>query len=344
MGRFCVTGGLDVRWKDERLTWDPIMYGGIGQTKLKVANTWTPPIVLSNAYDAIVILGFNGAFVDINSDGNVTWKPKQVLESSCEPDITFFPFDRQNCRLDFALYGYDMNEMALINDLDINYNAELMPNSGWDILKSSAKVVVNRKGFQNLRIEIDFDRRSSFYIVGLLFPMISMSILNLFTFAIPQDVGGRVEYSTTILLTTAVFITTVTDSLPQSSLPQVSLVCFLVVCHLLLSALILVASILGSRLHVKTDADPIPFICSIMNKCCGPKMSTRNKIDNVPELTEKEKSPDLFPTTSSSDQEQNWKNISVAYNTLCINVFVTLNLITNLLFVVVMILSGRNVA
>ena len=319
MSRFCVTGGLNVRWKDERLTWNPDTYGGIRTTKLKQVHTWTPPIVLSNAYDAIVMLGFDGDLVDINSDGDITWKPKHVLESSCDPDITFFPFDRQNCRLEFTLNGYDMNEMALINTMNINYKAELMPNSVWDILQSSAKVVVIQKGFQNLRVEIVFERRSNFYVVGILFPMISMSILNLFTFAIPQDVGGRIEYSTTILLTTAVFITTVTDSLPQSSLPQVSLVCYLVVCHLLLSALILVASIFLRRVNTET---PVRAASS----------------------SNQEEDPSVLRTTSSSSQEENLKNNGITYNTRCACVFVSLNAITNFVFVLVMMVCGQGVA
>jgi len=38
----------------------------------------------------------------INSDGQMQWSPGGRFVTSCQLDITFYPFDRQQCELDFV--------------------------------------------------------------------------------------------------------------------------------------------------------------------------------------------------------------------------------------------------
>lgn len=38
----------------------------------------------------------------VRYDGNVTWNPPAIFRSSCQIDITYFPFDSQHCLLKFG--------------------------------------------------------------------------------------------------------------------------------------------------------------------------------------------------------------------------------------------------
>lgn len=351
-GRICVTGSLMVRWSDDRLVWNPADYGGISKTRFTQSHTWTPPIVLSNAYDAIAMLGFDTASTYIYSNGTIVWYPKQVMEASCDPDVTFFPFDQQKCLLEYTLYGYDMTEMLMVNEHEIKKDEYVtMPNSIWEIISTTAKVV-NRLGFEMFHVNIEFQRRSSFYVVGMMFPITLMSILNLFPFCIPPEVGGRIEFSTTIILTIAVFMTTVSDSLPQSSLPQVSLICFMVVGHMILSALILLATILGSRIYTKDENEEITCVWAMLGKCFKTtKITKKNQVrafcPDVHAVYEHDKEPiknkDVFTNDTvsvSSPQEMSWNDIGHSYDRFCTYFFVISNIALNVTFTVLMTLSS----
>lgn len=38
----------------------------------------------------------------VRYDGYVIWNPPAIFRSSCQIDITYFPFDSQNCHLKFG--------------------------------------------------------------------------------------------------------------------------------------------------------------------------------------------------------------------------------------------------
>lgn len=38
----------------------------------------------------------------VRYDGHVTWNPPAIFRSSCQIDITYFPFDSQVCHLKFG--------------------------------------------------------------------------------------------------------------------------------------------------------------------------------------------------------------------------------------------------
>ena len=44
--------------------------------------------------------------VVVTSDGNVVWMPGGKFVVSCELDITYYPFDDQNCFLDIVDWAY----------------------------------------------------------------------------------------------------------------------------------------------------------------------------------------------------------------------------------------------
>jgi len=50
-------------------------------------------------YDDFADLKFRTA---INNDGTVQWSPGGRYVTSCQLDITFYPFDQQHCELDFV--------------------------------------------------------------------------------------------------------------------------------------------------------------------------------------------------------------------------------------------------
>ena len=55
----------------------------------------------------------------VEHDGSVMWIPPAIFMSTCQIDITNFPFDVQSCQLKFGSWTYDGY------NLDINFYANL---------------------------------------------------------------------------------------------------------------------------------------------------------------------------------------------------------------------------
>ncbi len=52
--------------------------------------------------------------VIVRYNGMITWKPPASYKSACTMDVTFFPFDRQNCPMKFGSWTYDGNMVKLV--------------------------------------------------------------------------------------------------------------------------------------------------------------------------------------------------------------------------------------
>uniref|UniRef100_A0A8C8Y836 Neurotransmitter-gated ion-channel ligand-binding domain-containing protein n=1 Tax=Panthera leo TaxID=9689 RepID=A0A8C8Y836_PANLE len=99
-------------WTDYRLSWDPAEHEGIDSLRIAAASVWLPDVVLLNNND-----GNFGVALDLNvvvsSDGSVRWQPPGLYRSSCSIEVTYFPFDWQNCTMVFSSYSYDSSEVSL---------------------------------------------------------------------------------------------------------------------------------------------------------------------------------------------------------------------------------------
>ena len=53
---------------------------------------------------------FTGQFntkATLKSSGEVEWSCPMIFRSSCQIDVTYFPYDTQNCSLTFGSWTYD---------------------------------------------------------------------------------------------------------------------------------------------------------------------------------------------------------------------------------------------
>ncbi|KAM9069130.1 neuronal acetylcholine receptor subunit beta-3 isoform 3-T3 [Sarcophilus harrisii] len=100
---------LKQEWIDHKLRWNPDEYGGISSIKVPSESLWLPDIVLFENADG----RFEGSLmtkVIIRHNGTIVWTPPSSYKSSCTMDVTFFPFDRQNCSMKFGSWTYDVIE------------------------------------------------------------------------------------------------------------------------------------------------------------------------------------------------------------------------------------------
>lgn len=256
-GKISIAGGFQVSWADSRLTWKPADYDGdLFDTSLFVSDIWTPNFVLMNPYYKVKPIFSSDHSCKVYYYGGVLCMPPDLFEASCDADVTYYPFDSQNCTLQYYIPGYFTTDIKF-HPLNSTINMEVYQEDGfWSI--TSTRVYVERRyskgvSYEILQLEINLQRRSTYYIVSLLLPIFLINFIQILVFVLPEKSGQRVGFSITVLLAEVVFLTIVQDKLPETSEPGVSILTYKLLVDLLCSYSMMVAVVMTSKMYHKTD-------------------------------------------------------------------------------------------
>ncbi|XP_075959993.1 neuronal acetylcholine receptor subunit non-alpha-3-like [Anarhichas minor] len=206
-------------WTDYKLRWNPDKYGGITSIRVPSEIIWLPDIVLYENADG----RFEGSLMTkaiVKFNGVITWTPPASYKSACTMDVTFFPFDRQNCTMKFGSWTYDGNMVDLVlrdNQVD---QKDFFDNGEWQILNATG-ARGNRKddmySYPFLTYSFILKRLPLFYTLFLIFPCLGLSFLTVLVFYLPSDEGEKLSLSTSVLVSLTVFLLVIEEIIPSSS-------------------------------------------------------------------------------------------------------------------------------
>ncbi|XP_053434524.1 neuronal acetylcholine receptor subunit beta-3 [Nycticebus coucang] len=210
---------LKQEWTDYKLRWNPDDYGGISSIKVPSESLWLPDIVLFENADG----RFEGSLmtkVIVKSNGTITWTPPASYKSSCTMDVTFFPFDRQNCSMKFGSWTYDgtMVDLMLINE-NVD-RKDFFDNGEWEILNAKGMKGNRRDGLYSypfITYSFVLRRFPLFYTLFLIIPCLGLSFLTVLVFYLPSDEGEKLSLSTSVLVSLTVFLLVIEEIIPSSS-------------------------------------------------------------------------------------------------------------------------------
>ncbi|KAK2505144.1 hypothetical protein MC885_014380 [Smutsia gigantea] len=277
-------------WNDYKLRWDPVDYGGIESLRVPADRIWKPDIVLYNKYGCLAagvtrgclwhmlttakwvsltgwgllcsavgdfqVEGKTKALLQHN--GTITWMPPAVFKSSCPMDITFFPFDHQNCSLKFGSWTYDKAEIDLLiigSKVDMN---DFWENSEWEIVDASGyKHDIKYNCCEEIYTDITYSfyirRLPMFYTINLIIPCLFISFLTVLVFYLPSDCGEKVTLCISVLLSLTVFLLVITETIPSTSL-VIPLVGEYLLFTMILATLSIVGTVFVLNIHYRTPA------------------------------------------------------------------------------------------
>ncbi|XP_035700180.1 neuronal acetylcholine receptor subunit alpha-10-like [Branchiostoma floridae] len=221
---------LRLYWEDEYLTWNASKHGGVDSLTIHSSDIWRPDIFVYNniaeTYGAIEAI----TDVTVTSAGRVTHFQPAIFTSACPVDISRFPFDKQECILEFGswIYTGDKLNMSLVTPaVD---RGSFTPNVEWILIGApmERKVAIYPccpEPYVSILLTLQLERRSFFYMFNMVVPCAILMILNVFGFYIPPDSGERLGFFITILLALVVFLQVLSGSLPKTSttIPQLGL-------------------------------------------------------------------------------------------------------------------------
>ncbi|KAM9375543.1 neuronal acetylcholine receptor subunit alpha-3-like [Pholidichthys leucotaenia] len=209
-------------WNDYKLRWTPIEFDGIEFIRVPSNKIWRPDIVLyNNAVGDFLVEDKTKALLKF--DGTITWVPPAIFKSSCPMDITYFPFDYQNCSMKFGSWTYDKAKIDLVL-FGSKVNLKDFWESGeWEIIdapgyKHDIKYNCCEEIYTDITYSFYIRRLPLFYTINLIIPCLLISFLTVLVFYLPSDCGEKVTLCISVLLSLTVFLLVITETIPSTSL------------------------------------------------------------------------------------------------------------------------------
>ncbi|XP_062865114.1 neuronal acetylcholine receptor subunit alpha-6 isoform X1 [Trichomycterus rosablanca] len=209
-------------WNDYKLKWTPTEFDGIEHIRVPSNKIWRPDIVLyNNAVGDFLVEDKTKALLKF--DGTITWVPPAIFKSSCPMDITYFPFDYQNCSMKFGSWTYDKAKIDLVL-IGSRVNVKDFWESGeWEIIdapgyKHDIKYNCCEEIYTDITYSFYIRRLPLFYTINLIIPCLLISFLTILVFYLPSDCGEKVTLCISVLLSLTVFLLVITETIPSTSL------------------------------------------------------------------------------------------------------------------------------
>ena len=264
-GELDMTATLNIYWNEERINWDSQNYSNINTIIVPYETIWTPQIFLANTVKVMSQLGKEGVMVRVANTGLVSWNPGQILKCLCSPNVKYYPFDIQECQLMFITWSYVASEINLQDpskQLNMTFYAL---NSQWEFLDSSYS-----SGMIKDRIFIQYNfklkRRSQFFVVYIICPIIFLGILNGLVFAMPVSSGERISVAITAFLAYAVYMGIINENVPNNSDPMATIFIYLLFL-MSQSSLTMMLAVVSLRIYDKEGpvSNPVKIVVEFLH-------------------------------------------------------------------------------
>ncbi|ESO95054.1 hypothetical protein LOTGIDRAFT_94361, partial [Lottia gigantea] len=209
-------GYIGLFWNDYFLSWNFTEYD-IEYLVVQQSKVWIPDVVVGNSVKQTNTLGFKEHLLRITSDGNVMWYPTMVFSSACDVSIRYYPFDTQTCIIQLETSTYQNSEITFTIEEEIVDLSEFSPNGKWNLVSTAVKR--GNSIYKDIaNIQLTMKRRSAFYVLNVILPIILLSYMGSLVFVLPADSGEKMSLAVTILLAYVLFLTLISDNMPQTSL------------------------------------------------------------------------------------------------------------------------------
>ncbi|XP_004267018.2 acetylcholine receptor subunit epsilon isoform X2 [Orcinus orca] len=224
---------IGIDWHDYRLNYSKGDFGGIETLRVPSELVWLPEIVLENNIDGQFGVAYE-ANVLVSEGGYVSWLPPAIYRSICAVEVTYFPFDWQNCSLVFRSQTYNAEEVELVFAVDddgdaisnIDIDTEAYTENGEWAIDFCPGVIRRHDGGSNdgpgdteVIYTLIIRRKPLFYVINIIVPCVLISGLVLLAYFLPAQAGGqKCTVSINVLLAQTVFLFLIAQKTPETSL------------------------------------------------------------------------------------------------------------------------------
>ncbi|XP_039552036.1 acetylcholine receptor subunit beta-like, partial [Passer montanus] len=177
------------------------------------------------------------------------------IRSILGPQVSHFPFDWQNCSLNFRSGSYGPGELRLQPGgpagpwgAQVALPPDFQENGQWSLVHRSGGTWGPPASPEGVSFHLVLRRKPLFYLATVLVPCVLTTLLAVGVFHLPPDAGEKMSLSLFALLTLTVFLLLLADKVPATSL-QVPLIGRYLTGTLVLLALVVALSVGVLNLH-----------------------------------------------------------------------------------------------
>lgn len=216
---------FELTWCDDILIWntsEQLCFNRRNRSEIffNPHEIWTPDIVAINGPGKPEHIVKYRYPVLVICTGNVRWSYQDKLVSFCEIDIQNFPFDRQSCSFLLQSTIYDSSQLKLRS----LYNVVRLYNfihTEWQIIHATIEEInlfnpQHARNFSTIKISIELERFSRFYVLKIIIPFSIISSLALFSFCLPTDSGEKVALTVSVLLSLTIYLQVISNHVPKT--------------------------------------------------------------------------------------------------------------------------------
>lgn len=323
-GTLGFTATFDFQWHDPRLKWSQTTsipnWSFPGVLTVGFKKIWFPELRVMNCQKrGCAIMPENQTKAFIFSSGNVELAFSDFVESSCEVDFTYFPFDKQTCTLNISFVNIDDEDEedtgVKLNKLDMGHSYYMAESDEWIVVSfdHSPAPVFNYElephsqegkwkrtnklsdwSNSTVVLKITAIRIAAFYVTNVVVPILVIIIISLGTVIYSAGSTEKVNCLLTVILAFVFFQTLLASEIPKS--PTESRLGLYVMWAMLLSAVNMFftfATMIAQRRVYTIKYLPPKFLLYIIikyNKLLG-RPTKPTKAPNRMEPTE----PDMIP-------------------------------------------------
>ena len=145
-----------------------------------------------------------------------------LFSSHCNLALEAFPFDSQNCSIDFIVQEVDkVYNITVYNSIvELRYSDFASHSSVWMLINHGTSCSIVLSSGRNrwiCKVWFVLKRKPAYYIINLMIPSALLSLLEIFAFYLEKGEPDRPAFGLTILLTFAFLRTEIMDTIPETS-------------------------------------------------------------------------------------------------------------------------------
>ncbi|ESO83820.1 hypothetical protein LOTGIDRAFT_96295, partial [Lottia gigantea] len=207
---------LKFSWFDEFMMWNSSEFPNNKKLFIEREHIWYPRIVFMHQAKGEGIREIGEATWCVDSTGRVNYTFPMFSRTLCDMDILKFPFDVQSCHVMILIQNYFMEEVEFRN---VEVVKHFPPGQKWKLVDGKVSKIIrggeDRWSVADLVLVVE--RRSTFLVISIIVPLVTVSIMNPMVFLIPGSSGEKISVAVTGLLTYLVYINLVSEVLPKTS-------------------------------------------------------------------------------------------------------------------------------
>ena len=195
---------LRLKWRDCVMTWRPEEFDGQEHIIVPYGKVWMPDLALyEGSSDEANMPDMKEYKVSIKYNGEVSYNFPTIVTSACRIDVTYFPYDYQNCSLTFSSWIYSGAEVGLTTTSPSADTENFVHHNEWALASmNSTRLLRHYKccpdPYPNIIYHLVLARFPKFYLLTLFFPCIIVSLLSLLGFILPPGQGEKISLQVSV--------------------------------------------------------------------------------------------------------------------------------------------------